>query len=127
MGDIVVTVPRGRWERWLAEGDLPGEPWSGREHRFWIGWRKPGPWEPGDRVYVVALGRLQGYAPLVRVERDRVRGFALVRRGGAVAVTIPGEVRGFRGMQARWWERGEEVVVTERGAQDVARADRNAG
>lgn len=37
MRDIVVTVPRERWERWLSESDLPGEPWSGREHRLWIG------------------------------------------------------------------------------------------
>jgi hypothetical protein len=109
VGDVVVTVPRGRWEEWLAEGDLPGEEWSGREHYFWIGWRRPGPWRAGDRVYVVANGRVQGYAPLVRVERCRERGYALVRRGGAVAVTTAEEVRGFQGVRSRWWGRGEEV------------------
>ena len=92
----------------MAEGDLPGEEWSGREHRFRIGWRKPGPWVEGDRVYVVALGRLQGYAPLVRVECDRLKGYALVRHGGAVAVTIPDDVKGFRGVRARWWDRAME-------------------
>ncbi len=109
MADLVVTVPKERWDRWLAEGDLPGEPWTGREHRFWIGWRKPGPWRAGDRVYVVARGRVRGYAPLVRVEREPVRGYGLVRGGGAVAVTIPQEVRGFRGVRARWWNRSEEI------------------
>lgn len=66
---------------------------------------------PGERVYIVAHGLLRGYAPLHKIESAPVRfggrrdGFALVRRGGAVAVTIDQEIRGFQGWRYRWWER----------------------
>ncbi len=73
-------------------------------------------WKPGDRVYLVTLSRVQGYAPLVTVERDPLRGYALVRHGGAVAVTIPETVRGFRGVRARWWERKAESSLESTGA-----------
>jgi hypothetical protein len=68
---------------------------------------------PGDRVYIVAWGRLRGYAPLVRVEREcklwRARA-CLVRRAGAVAVTIDQQISGFQGWQYRTWDRTEEVA-----------------
>jgi hypothetical protein len=69
---------------------------------------------PGERVYVVAHGRLRGYAPLVKVERNTRRfgqpaRFALVRRGDAVACTIGQPIRGFQGWRYRWWGREVEL------------------
>ena len=36
MSDVVVTVPKGMWQSWIDEGDLPGAPPKFRSH-FWIG------------------------------------------------------------------------------------------
>lgn len=61
----------------------------------------------------------RGYASLVRIDTPATsayvaqRGkyaFSLVRGGGAVAVTIPEYVQGFRGWRYRWWEREAEVA-----------------
>lgn len=116
--DCVVTCPKDLWDEWVAEGDLPGEPWSGLESHFYL--RGPAPTiRPGERVYVVAHGALRGYAPLVRLERgvswdgDDPRGWALVRHGGAVACTLRESVRGFRGWKYRWWPREDETVFPE--------------
>jgi hypothetical protein len=35
--------------------------------------------------------------------------YALVRHGGAVAVTIPQPIRGFQGWRYRWWNEDEET------------------
>lgn len=105
MPDVVVTVPMSRWGEWIDEGDLPGHPWTGFESHFWISAPLP-KIEPGERVYIVAHGKLRGYSPLITVEqRCRLRpGMScLMRRGGAVAVTIPEPIRGFRGWRYRWW------------------------
>ena len=110
MSDVVVTVPMDRWADWIDEGDLPGDPWgdgdAGRDgwYDFYLGGRLPDI-APGERVYIVAHSRLRGYAPLVWV--DRAIG-SLVRQGGAVAVTIPESIRGFRGWRYRWWQRADE-------------------
>lgn len=122
--DVVVTVPARIWPDWLAEGGLPGDPDDGIEYFFWIGNRKPNI-DPGQRVYVVALGKLRGYAPLVRIHFDAGSGrYALVRAGGAVAVTLgcraycgcahggpkhPARIRGFRGFRYRWWPLADEM------------------
>lgn len=106
MSDVVVTVPRGLWDEWIDEGDLPGEPWMGDEWAYHLGGPVP-TIAPGERVYVVAHGQLRGWSPLVRLERNATR-FALIRGGGAEAVTIPEAVRGFRGWRYRWWPRGLE-------------------
>lgn len=120
MSDVVVTVPKSfeyaglvGLAAWVAEGDLPGEAWSGQDSHFYMGGAPP-VIKPGERVYVVCEGKLRGYAPLVRVERYD-RSYALVRRGGAVAVTIPEPVRGFQGFRYRWWERDVEVSFPEWG------------
>lgn len=108
MSDVVVTVPK--WfglDTWIAEGDPAGAPWSGEEWCFYLGGGRPA-MKPGDRVYVVFNNRLRGYAPLVRIESDGPGRFALVRHGGAVAVTLDEPIRGFRGWRARWWERADE-------------------
>ncbi len=102
--DIVVTVPKGRWAEWIAEGDLPGDDWSGAESYFSFGGPRPRI-EPGERVYIVAHGRLRGYAPLTYLHPA---GY-LVRRGGAVAVTIVEPIRGFRGWRYRWWQQETET------------------
>ena len=109
--DCVVTVPKGQWNTWLAEGDLPGDHWTGFVSHFWLQRPLP-PITPGERVYICAHGKLRGYAPLVGIEehcRLNRRMGCLMRHGQAVAVTIQEPIRGFRGWRARWWERGEEI------------------
>jgi hypothetical protein len=122
MTDVVVTIPKSRWEEWLAEGDLPDTPWSGLESHYYFGGGQPSI-QPGDLVYVVAHGKLRGYAPLVRLDWLDYHSWAFVRHGGAVAVTLleevesehgewhtqPATIKGFRGWRYRWWERREEV------------------
>ena len=112
MPDVVVTVPKGIWLDWLEEGDLPGDLPTGEEWGF-------SPWGPepdmkaGERVYIVAHGRLRGYAPLTRYEyRHQSSGqghIAFGRGAGAVAVTIPDPITGFRGWRYRWWNREVEI------------------
>lgn len=110
MSDVVVTVPQRLWAEWLAEGDLPGEPAQYQSH-FWVPTLPV--IEPGERVYIVAHGRLRGYAPLVVAERvcrlRRDRG-CLLREGGAEAVTIDEPIRGFQGWRYRWWDRADEYL-----------------
>ena len=129
MSDVVVTVPMRLWAEWLAEGDLPGTPWSGYESHFMLGGPKPSI-KVGERVYIVAHGLVRGYAPLVRMEGrcdlDPQR-WCLVRQDLAVAVTPrcrrhhgrvwecnrfetgcppedhPLPITGFRGVKYRWW------------------------
>jgi hypothetical protein len=112
MSDVVVTVPKSFGLRnWIAEGDLPGEEWSGLEWHFYLGGYPP-KIRPGERVYVVYNGKLRGYAPLVRVERAG-RGYALVRHNDAVAITIPEPIQGFRGFRYRWWDYEIEIPFPE--------------
>lgn len=116
--DVVVTVPKGLWDEWLEEGDaafLDGHsepaPWDQEaEYHFWLAHPLPAI-NRGARVYIVAHGKLRGYAPLVRIEqrcRLRPQRGCLVRRGDAVAVTIDEPIRGFQGWRYRWWERSQE-------------------
>ena len=111
MADLVVTVPKDIWADWLAEGDIPGQPPGGAFDAYDFTCARASdprpPIEPGERVYVVAHGRLRGYAPLVEVTRVDGK-WSLVRAGGAVAVTIPEPVRGFRGWKVRAWDRAIE-------------------
>lgn len=107
MADVVVTVPKSfGLDTWIAEGDAAGEPWTGEEWGFYLGGPVPTISE-GERVYVVYNGRLRGYAPLVRIEHT-ARGYALVRHGEAVALTIEERIIGFRGFRYRWWSRESE-------------------
>ena len=109
MPDIVVTVPRSLGlARWIAEGQLPGEEWNGLEYHFYLGGYPPDI-KPGERVYVVYNNRLRGYAPLVRID-SYGRSYGLVRHGGAVAMTIEEEIKGFRGFRYRWWQRAQEIL-----------------
>ena len=105
--DVVVTVPKRLWLDWIDEGDAVGEQPTGEEWGFFMGGPMP-KIERGERVYIVAHGRLRGYAPLTRIARTE-RGFALCREAGAVAVTIPETIVGFRGWKNPWWDRAIEV------------------
>ena len=121
MPDVVVTVPinfrlpefpglRGL-DTWCAEGDAAGEEDSGLSWVFTTGGSYPNI-QPGERVYVVCEDRLRGYAPLVRLY-CHAGAVHLVRRGGAVAVTIPRLIVGFQGWRYRWWDRAEEVPFSD--------------
>lgn len=123
MSDIVVTVPKNfdygyeelrGLSAWLAEGDAPGEPYEGDLWTFSTFGAKPDI-KPGERVYVACEGRIVGYAPLIELIFDSVgRGLGrigLVRGGGAVAVSIPEKVIGFRGWRYRWWEYNQETPL----------------
>lgn len=107
MSDVVVTVPKNRWADWIDEGDLPGQEWDGTyQYSFYVS--SAPSIDPGERVYIVAHGRLRGYAPLAHLD-PAGSGYSLVRYGGAVAVTIPDPIGGFRGFRYRWWDRRDEV------------------
>lgn len=115
--DVVVTVPKtfryaGKvgLAAWLAEGDCPGQPWSGDYSVFTVGGGVPHI-RPGERVYVVCEGRLVGYAPLVELQAAGNGRVELVRAGGAVACTLPTPVTGFRGWRYRFWDRDDEVPL----------------
>ena len=118
VSDVVVTVPMGLWYDWLEEGDLAGEEEEEPLYNshFWIpSWSRP-MISLGERVYIVAHGKLRGYAPLTNIELRcvlRPERACLVRCGGAVAVTIPEPVRGFQGWRYRWWKREDEVPFPE--------------
>ena len=104
--DVAVTVPMRMWEEWIAEGDAVGESYQGDLWGYSTGGGRP-PCRPGDRVYIVAHGKLRGYSPLVYLERDGHR-WCMVRGGGAVAVTIREPIQGFRGWRRRWWSVEDE-------------------
>lgn len=103
MVDLVGTCPKDFWEEWIAEGDAAGDPETGEE---W-GWYTTHSYRnlilPGDRFYVVAHGKLRGWAPTLGLQ-----GGAIVRKGGAVACTIDEPIPGFRGLRKRWWDRAIE-------------------
>ncbi|RTL20224.1 MAG: hypothetical protein EKK55_18090 [Rhodocyclaceae bacterium] len=111
MADLVVTCPAYFWADWIAEGDPVGADESGEEWGFTIA-RAPkvAPIEAGERLYVVAHGRLRGYAPVTRVEiiPDPHGSITICRRGGAVAVTIDEPIKGFRNYRRTWWKREAE-------------------
>jgi len=116
MPDVVVTVPQRHWSDWLAEGDLPGQRWSGYRSHFWIAQDGLPRIKPGERVYVVAHGKLRGYAPLISLEPMCLLASSracLMRADGAVACTLPETIRGFQGWRYRWWERAAEVPFPE--------------
>lgn len=107
MTDLVGTCPKGFWHEWLAEGDAAGELYSGEEWGWYTRDRKAGLIRPGDRFYVVAWGRLRGWAPVTRLNADGApeHGWVICRRGDAVARTIEAPIGGFRGLRQVWWDR----------------------
>jgi len=116
--DLVVTVPKWFWPEWVAEGDAVGEPETGEEWVFSLGSMKPGI-KPGERLYIVAHGRLRGYAPVTSIKL-LVGQWVICRKGGAVAVTIPEAIRGFQGFRKVWWHRENEIPFPEWKTEGVA-------
>ena len=116
MSDLVVTCPKGFFLEWIAEGDAAGEPYTGEEWAWFMGGHKPDI-GPGDRLYVVAWGKLRGYAPVTRIAQTTAGwprpSWAICRRGDAVAVTIPEPIKGFQGWRRRWWDRSIETPFAE--------------
>lgn len=128
MSDVVVTVPKHLWGEWIAEGDLPGDDPAdsplepGGEWAFYISSSRLPKIVRGERVYVIAHGKLRGYSPLTLIREptwqqihgaqtwgQRPTRSALCRRFGAVACTIAEPVRGFQGWRYRWWDRDAEM------------------
>ena len=105
--DLVGTCPKDFWEEWIAEGDAAGESYTGEEWGWFTRSAVAQKARPGDRFYVVAHGKLRGWAPVTRVQWGNGSG-VICRRGDAVACTIPQPVPGFRGLRVRWWDRSIE-------------------
>jgi hypothetical protein len=112
MVDLVGICPKGDWLGWLDEGDLAGAAWSGAEYGWYTRDKRARQAKPGDRFYIVAFGRLRGYAPVVRVA-DHGDSFVIIRAGDAVACTLADPVPGFRGLRRRWWKREAETPFPE--------------
>ena len=113
--DVVVTVPKSfGLQTWIDEGDAAGEQWSGQ---LWAYYLQAVPdIQPGERVYIAYNGRLRGYSPLIQCKtRDlnRRAACALIRGGGAMAVTIPERITGFMGFRYRWWDIATEIPFPE--------------
>ena len=108
MSDLVGTCPKDFWREWIAEGDAAGEPETGTEWGWWTRHPCAQLIKPGDRFYVVAWGRLRGYAIVTRVVEEAPGQYVICRKGNAVACTIDWEIKGFRGLQKRWWDRAIE-------------------
>lgn len=110
MADLVGTCPKDFWEEWIAEGDAAGEPPTGEIWTWYTGHRLRTHCQPGDRFYVVAHGKLRGYAPITGHEYNAFNEVSGIQRmAEAVAVTIPEAIPGFRGLRLRWWKREDEV------------------
>lgn len=126
--DYVVTVPKNfkhpdhpglvGLAAWAAEGDAAGEQETGQDWWFttYGNISRLIRCVPGEsRLYVVCNDLLRGYAIVtdVRYDDSRFRNgsapVAFIRKGGAVAVTIPETITGFRGFRERWWERSDEI------------------
>jgi len=107
MSDLVVTCPKHFYLDWIAEGDAAGDPYTGEEWGWFTNGARPDI-QVGERLYVVAWGKLRGYAPVTRIARTSAgwprSSWAICRRGGAVAMTIDEPIPGFRGWRRRWWD-----------------------
>lgn len=108
MVDLVGTCPKDFWLEWIEEGDPAGTPESGEEWGWYTRHSFARLTAPGDRFYVVAWGRLRGYAPVTRVHDGGSGAYVICRRGGAIACTIDKPIPGFRGLEKRWWSRDDE-------------------
>ena len=110
--DLVGTCPKTFWEEWLDEGDCAGDTHWGARYCWNTKCTLALKINPGDRFYIVAHGKLRGYATaLWKLENSTCAdgyAFAIIRGGGAVACTIDEPIKGFRGLRKRWWERKDE-------------------
>ena len=116
MSDLVGTCPKDFWEEWIAEGDAAGDPETGEEWNWETRHSLATHAHSGDRFYVVAHGKLRGYAIVTRVVSypdEHGGSHAIMRKGNAVACTISEPIPGFRGLRLRWWKREEEIPFLE--------------
>lgn len=114
MADLVGTIPKTFFAEWIAEGDCAGDPYTGEE---W-GWYTHSPLaakiELGDRFYVVAHGKLRGWAPVTRIQHGFSNGGWVICRGGdAVACTVPFAIPGFQGLRRVFWKREDEIAFPD--------------
>ena len=105
-------MPQDIWDEWLEEGDCAGDPDTGTGYSWLTRSGLATYIKPGDRFYIVAHGKLRGYAIVDRVERnfyDDIFYWEIIRGGGAVACTIASPIRGFQGLRKRWWPKYVET------------------
>ena len=111
MTDLVGTCPKSFWQEWIEEGDAAGDLETGEEWAWYTRHESMARLiKPGDRFYVVAHGRLRGWAPVTCIIRPpwQVEEWQICRAGDAVACTIDEPIPGFRGLRKRWWLREAE-------------------
>ena len=112
--DLVGTCPKTFWKEWLEEGDCAREPETGHYYAWWsrhhLAHALARIYDHAEtyRFYVVAHGKLRGYA-IVEGYDIKDGAIKIIRKGQAVAVTIPEPIPGFRGLRKRWWDRADEI------------------
>ena len=108
--DLVGTCPKGFWDKWLAEGDCAGDPASDTSYSWKTRSKLALTIRPGERFYVVAHGKLRGYAEVYEVFHGHPDGWTFIYRWNeAIACTIPLPIPGFQGLRRRWWDRSQEI------------------
>jgi hypothetical protein len=113
MSDLVGTCPKDFWLKWIAEGDAVGDPETGEEWGWYTASSLANIIKIGDRFYIVANGKLRGYAPVTRVELCPDGSHVICRKGNAVACTIDESIPGFRGLRRVWWKREDEKLFPD--------------
>jgi hypothetical protein len=105
MTDIVVTVPRERWNDWHA-GLGGGDP-AGHRRSLHIYGDRP-PCSCGDLLYIVSHGRLRLVIEIESVQPLRGGWFlwGLVLKPATLPATF---IQGFPKWRARWWEPRDEA------------------
>lgn len=112
--DLVVCLPVALFHDWYDEGGTPD--WADDNEYTWeIGSQPPGSIQTNhSRLSIVCAGVLRGFAPIRRVEQVAGRRWALIRDGrSAEAVTIPEQIKSFRGWRYRWWDHEDERPFDE--------------
>ncbi len=111
MGDLVVAL--GTPERWRElVGAVPVLESSSGSDLFALpvtdrGGPRPAI-GPGDRVYLVAWGRVRGYVRMAKLS-NTLDGWVLGCSSAVVPTTIPAVgIATFRGAKAPWWKRPDE-------------------
>lgn len=119
MTDLVVTIPRESWGKWIA-GATEGCEELGNVLSDFCGIGSHS-FRSADRLYIVSHDRLRGFMPETKVEY--VDGaWTISWTGGFQAVTVGAQhsrparrehtdlayIRGFHGLLERWWSRVDE-------------------
>ena len=127
MTDLVVTIPRDRWQAWLDEGDLAGDaPTHGHDWGFYVSHCAAPPIDAGDALYIVAHGRLRGFALVSKPVCASRGGYLITRAANAKAVTIAETINGFQGWRRRWWNLADELPFPDWKTRGVIPPDKLA-